>query len=127
MDTAILVLLGVIALASAAQTVALVGLGRGIVRGAGRLADIDEQIVGRLRPTVQELARASQHLADSSGVLARESRQLQTIMEQTVEHVERAQQALEDALLPSANRMASVMAAVRLVRSGLRIYRRFKP
>ncbi|HEY7410050.1 MAG TPA: hypothetical protein VII13_04885 [Vicinamibacteria bacterium] len=126
LDTGSLVLLGIIALLALVQGLCLVGLGREVVKTAHRVTDLGERLVAGARPTLEELNRASQHLAASSSVLAREGERLSAQLEDAVARVERAQAAVHDALVPSATRVASVFAAARLVRAGLRLYRFFK-
>ncbi len=125
MDATILVLVALVALGSVVQTLSLIGLGRVVVSTSQRLADVGTRVLERLRPTVAELARASNQAAHSSGVLARESARLGDVLEEAAVRVERAQDQLAGIIVPTASRAASIMAAAKLVRSGLRFYRRF--
>src|SRR2546428_471622 len=104
MDSLSLVLLGVIALASLLQAVALVLVAREGVRVARRLDAFADRVGRDLRPALTELERASQNFAEVSDLPAGQARRGDGLVAEAVERTERASAVLQDAILPSPGR-----------------------
>src|SRR2546425_6496278 len=124
MDSLSLVLLGVIALASLFQAVALLviaGEGRRMFR---RLDAFAERLGRDVRPAVADLERASENFADVSGLAAVQARRLDALVEEAVERIERASDVLRRVILPSAGRLVAAAVVFRGIRKGLLILRR---
>lgn len=126
MDTVSLVFLGAIALFSVLQGVFLLLLAREGLRAVGRVEDLAGRLARELRPAVQEFTRTARNLAAVSDLAAVQARRLDALVAEAVQKVERTQGLLQEVILPSAGRVAAVAAAVRLVKGGLRLYRRLR-
>ena len=124
MDSLSLVLLGVIALASLFQAVALLVIAREGLRMVRRLDAFAERLGHDLRPAVADLARASENFADVSGLAALQARRLDALVEEAVERIERASEVIREVILPSAGRLVAAAAAFRGIRKGLQLLRR---
>ena len=124
MDSLSLVLLGVIALASLLQAVALVVIAREGLRMFRRLDAFAERLGRDLRPAVADLERASENFADVSDLATVQARRLDALVEEAVERIERASEVLRRVILPSAGRLLAAPAAFRGIRRGLLILRR---
>jgi hypothetical protein len=119
-----LVLLGVIALASLLQAVALVVVAREGLRMFRRLDAFAERVGRDLRPAVADLERASENFADVSDLAAVQAGRLDVLVEEAVERIESASDVLRRVILPSAGRLMAAAAAFRAIRQGLLILRR---
>ncbi len=124
MDSLSLVLLGVVALASLLQAVALVVVAREGLRTFRRLDAFAERLGRDLRPAVADLERASENFADVSGLAAVQARRLDALVEEAVERIERASDVLRRVILPSAGRLVAAAVVFRGIRKGLLILRR---
>src|SRR3989442_10205097 len=124
MDSLSLVLLGVIALASLFQAVALLVIAREGLRMFRRLDAFAERLGRDVRPAVADLERASENFADVSGLAAVQARRLDALVEEAVERIERASDVLRRVILPSAGRLVAAAAVFRGIRKGLLILRR---
>ena len=124
MDSLSLVLLGVIALASLLQAVALVVIAREGLRMVRRLDAFAERLGRDLRPAVADLERASENFADVSDLAAVQARRLDALVEEAVERIESASDVLRRVILPSAGRLMAAAAVFRGIRKGLLILRR---
>jgi hypothetical protein len=124
MDSLSLVLLGVIAVASLLQAVALVVIAREGLRMFRRLDAFAERLGHDLRPAVADLERASENFADVSGLAAVQARRLEAMIEEAVERIEHASEVLRRVILPAAGRLMAAAAVFRGIRKGLLILRR---
>jgi hypothetical protein len=124
MDSLSLVLLGVIAVASLLQAVALLVIAREGLRMFRRLDAFAERLGRDLRPAVADLERASENFADVSVLAAVQGRRLDALVEEAVERIERASDVLRRVILPSAGRLVAAAAVFRGIRKGLLILRR---
>src|SRR5256885_16639688 len=113
MDSLSLVLLGVIALASLLQAVALVVIAREGLRMFRRLDAFAERLGRDLRPAVADLERASENFAGVSALAAVQARRLDALGGGAVERVRRASEVLRRGILPSAGALGARAAAVR--------------
>jgi len=126
MDSLSLVLLGVIALASLLQAVSLVVVAREGLRVARRLDAVAERMGRDLRPALTDLERASQNFADVSDLAAVQARRVDGLVAEAVERIERTSDVLQRVILPSASRLLTAAAAFRGIRTGLRLFRRWR-
>ncbi|HEY2943357.1 MAG TPA: hypothetical protein VGN09_13060 [Vicinamibacteria bacterium] len=123
MDSLSLVLLGVIALASLLQAVALVVIAREGLRMVRRLDAFAERMGRDLRPALADLERASENFADVSDLAAVQAHRLEAVVEEAVDRIERASEVLRRVILPSAGRLVAAAAAFRGIRKGLQFFR----
>jgi hypothetical protein len=123
MDSLSLVLLGVIALASFLQAVALVVIAREGLRMFRRLDAFAERMGRDLRPALADLERASENFADVSHFAAVQAHRLEAVVEEAVDRIERASEVLRRVILPSAGRLVAAAAAFRGIRKGLQFFR----
>jgi hypothetical protein len=123
MDSLSLVLLGVIALASFLQAVALVVIAREGLRMFRRLDAFAERMGRDLRPALADLERASENFADVSDLAAVQAHRLEAVVEEAVDRIERASEVLRRVILPSAGRLVAAAAAFRGIRKGLQFFR----
>src|SRR3989442_10196495 len=121
MDSLSLVLLGVIALASLFQAVALLVIAREGLRMFRRLDAFAERLGRDLRPAVADLERASEDFADVSDLAALQARRLDALVEEAVERIERASEVLRRVILPSAGRLVAPPPPLPRTRRGLPI------
>jgi hypothetical protein len=126
MDSLGLALLGVVALASLLQAVALVVIAREGLRAARRLDAFAERVGRELKPAVSDLEQASQNFAELSDMAVVQARRLDTLVAETVEKMEHASDRLRDVILPSAGRLVMAAAAFRGLRKGLQLYRAWR-
>jgi len=124
MDSLSLVLLGVIALASLLQAIALVVIAREGLRMFRRLDAVAERVGRDVRPALADLERASENFAEVSDVAAVQARRLDALVEEAVEKIDRASEVLRRVILPSAGRLVAAAAVFRGIRKGLQVLRR---
>jgi len=124
MNTASLVLLGVIAAASLAQAGSLVAValvGRRIARGVG---DLERSVEREVQPALREAARLTQGLAEISEVTAAQARRVSDVLDLAASTVARTGAVVTQALLPLAARAATAVSVSRAVLGVLRLYTR---
>jgi hypothetical protein len=124
MDTVSLVLLGVIAVASLAQALALVAValaGRGMARRVGRF---EQGLEREMRPALQEAGRLTHGLAEVSAVTAGQAQRLSGAFETAAASITRTGTILTEALLPAAARAAAVVSVARAALDLLNLSRR---
>jgi hypothetical protein len=124
MDTVSLVLLGVIALASMAQALALVsfaGAGRGIVRHVGRF---EQSLEREVQPALREAARLTRAVAEASDVTTGQARRLASVLDKAARTVTRTGAVVSEALLPFAAKVAAVASLSRAALGVLNLSRR---
>ena len=126
MTTASIVILGVVAFASLAQAAFLVMVALEGRRIARRVDAFQSRVGGELKPLLGDLTRATENLAAASGVTVGQARRIDSLVGDAVGGVTRAQEAVRDVVLPAAARLASLTAAVRVLRGGLSFYRRVR-
>ena len=126
MTTTVVVLLGVMALASLTQAVFLIVLaveGRRLVR---RVDTFQARIGGELRPILGEITRATENLAAASTATVGQARRIDVVMTEVTSRLSDTQGLFRNLIIPTVLRLVSVTAAVRAVRSGLAMYRRVR-
>lgn len=126
MTTTVLVLLGLMALASLTQAVFLVMLAIEGRRLARRVDDFQARIGNELRPILAEMTRATDNLAAASAATLGQARRIDVMMTDVTERLSDTEGLFRNVLLPTATRLMSLTAAVRAVRTGLALYRRVR-
>lgn len=126
MTTTVVVLLGVMALASLTQAVFLVVLALEGRRLAHRVDAFQSRIGGEMRPILGEITRATENLAAASAVTVGQARRIDAMMTDVTSRLSDTQGLLRNVIIPTAMRLVSVTAAVRAVRRGLAMYRRVR-
>lgn len=124
MDTPSLVMLGIIAAASLAQAVSLVAValvGRRIARGVG---GFERSLEREVQPALREAARLTGALAEISGVTAAQAQRVSDVLDTAAASVARTGAVLNEAMLPSAVRAATLVSVSRAVLGLLGVYRR---
>jgi hypothetical protein len=126
MTTTVVVLLGVMALASLTQAVFLVVLAVEGRRLAQRMDAFQTRIGGEVRPILGEVTRATENLAAASAVAVRQARRIDLMMTDVTTRLSDTQGLFRNVIIPAATRLVTVTAAVRAVRRGLAMYRRVR-
>ena len=126
MTTTVVVLLGIMALASLTQAVFLVVLALEGRRLAERVDTFQARIGGELRPILGEITRASDNLAVASAATLGQARRVDVMMTDVTDRLSDTEGIFRNVIVPTALRLVSVTAAVRAVRNGLRMYRRIR-
>ena len=126
MTTTVVVLLGVMALASLTQAVFLVVLALEGRRLAHRVDAFQSRIGVEVRPILGEITRATENLAAASAVTAGQARRIDAMMTDVTSRLSDTQGLVRNVIIPTAMRLLSVTAAVRAVRRGLAMYRRVR-
>jgi hypothetical protein len=125
LGTASLVLLGVIAALALLQGLFVLVAAWQAFRAVRRTEAMAGHIGRELQPSLLELSRAARDMAEVSDLTLMQARRPDVLMADAAERVERAQSAVQR-VLPTAGRVAAVAAALRLLRSGFRVYRRLR-
>ena len=126
MTTTVVVLLGVMALASVTQAVFLIVLAVEGRRLAQRVDAFQARIGGEMRPILSEITRATENLAGASSAIAGQARRVDVMMTEVTTRLSDTQGLFRNLIIPVATRLVSVTAAVRAVRMGLAMYRRVR-
>jgi hypothetical protein len=126
MTTTVVVLLGVMTLASLTQAVFLVVLALEGRRLAHRVDAFQSRIGGEMRPILGEVTRATENLAAASAITVGQARRIDAMMTDVTSRLSDTQGLFRNVIMPTAMRLVSVTAAVRAVRRGLAMYRRVR-
>lgn len=126
MTTSAVVFLGVAALGSFVQAIALIVLGLELRRSLARVDALGEQIGGELRPALENLTRATEHVAQASAVCVAQARRLDGLLEDVADTVGHTGHLLERVVVPQVRRLVTVATAVKTARKGFALYRRWK-
>jgi len=126
MTTTVVVLLGVMALASLTQAVFLIVLAVEGRRLAQRVDTFQSRIGGELRPMLGEITRATENLAAASAATVGQARRIDVAMTEVTSRLSDTQGLFRNLIIPTVIRLVSVTAAVRAVRRGLAMYRRVR-
>ena len=126
MSTTVVVLLGMMALASLTQAAFLVLLALESRRLAQRVDAFQMRIGGELRPILGEMTRATDNLAAASAVTLGQARRIDVMMTDVTEQLSDTEGIFRNIVMPTASRLLSLTAAVRAVRTGLAFYRRVR-
>lgn len=126
MTTTVVVILGVMALASLTQAVFLVVLAFEGRRLARRVDTFQSRIGGEMRPILGEITLATENLAAASAVTVGQARRIDAMMTDVTSRLSDTQGLFRNLIVPTAIRLVSVTAALRAVRRGLAMYRRVR-
>jgi len=126
MHTLMLVLFVLIALGGVVQVGFLVALAREGLRAGRRLDALAVRLGQDLQPALVDFSKAARQFAEVSDVAALQARRVDLLVNETVEHVERAEAAFRHVVLPAAGRIAAVGMAVRVARGAYRVWRRWR-
>jgi hypothetical protein len=126
MTTSAVVFLGVAALGSFIQAVALILLGLELRRSFARVDALGQRVGGELRPALENLTRATAHVAQASEVCVVQARRLDGLLEDVADTVGHTGHLLERVVVPQARRLVTVATAVKTVRKGFALYQRWK-
>jgi hypothetical protein len=126
MTTTVVVLLGLLALASLTQALFLIVLALEGRRLAHRVDAFQSRIGGELRPILGEMTRATENLAAASAATVGQAHRIDVMMTDVTERLSDTEGIFRGVIVPTAIRLVSVTAAVRTVRRGLALYRRVR-
>lgn len=126
MTTTVVVLLGVLALASLTQAVFLIVLAVEGRRLAQRVDSFQSRIGSELRPILGDITRVTENLASASAATAGQARRIDVMMTEVTSRLSDTQGLFRNLIIPTSLRLVSVTAAVRAVRSALAMYRRVR-
>lgn len=126
MSTTVVVLIGMIALASLTQAVFLIVLALEGRRLAQRVDVFQSRIGTELRPILGEMTRATENLAAASAETLGQARRIDVMMTDVTERLSDTEGLFRNIVMPTASRLLSLTAAVRAVRTGLALYRRVR-
>ena len=126
MTTTVVLLLGLLALASLTQALFLIVLAVEGRRLAQRVDSFQSRIGGELRPVLGDITRATQNLASASAATLGQARRIDVMMTEVTSQLSDTQGLFRNLILPTSLRLVSVTAAVRAVRKGLALYRRVR-
>jgi hypothetical protein len=124
MDTVGVVFLGVIALSSVVQAAFLIGL---ILEGkklGRRLDEIERKFETELTPSLRNLSRLSQNLAEVSDLVAVQSRRADKFMADTIDKLEEGTTMLRQVMMRPMSTLMDITALLKGIRKGVEIYRR---
>ncbi|HEU0105033.1 MAG TPA: hypothetical protein VFT38_02610 [Vicinamibacteria bacterium] len=123
MSNAAVVLLGVIALGSLAQAVFLLVLGRELMTMGRRLDAFQQRLVRDLHPLVADITRATRSLSAASELTEQQARRIDSLVTTALARLVEVERVVEEVLVPSANRVAGWLAALRSLRTLVDFYR----
>jgi hypothetical protein len=126
MDSLGVAFLGVIALASALQSVFIVGLlvyGRRLAR---RLDEFQQRLEREVRPTLDGLAQVTRNLGEVSDLAVLQARRLDDLVADTVVKVEEATDLVRRVVVRPLGPLAEVAAIFKGVRRGLEVFHQLR-
>ena len=126
MTMTVVVLLGLLAIASLTQAAFLVVIALEGRRLAYRVDAFQSRIGGELRPILGEVTRATENLAAASAATIGQARRIDVMMTDVTERLSDTEAIFRNVIVPTAMRIVSVTAAVRTLRKGLALYRRVR-
>ena len=124
MDTLGVIFLGVIAVSSAIQAIFLVKLGLEGKKLGRRLEEIERRFETELQPSLRNLARLSQNVAEISDMVALQSRRVDHFMADTLDKLEDATGVLRQVAMKPMSALLDITALLKGIRKGVEIYRR---
>jgi hypothetical protein len=126
MDSLGVAFLGVIALASALQSVFIVGLlvyGRRLAR---RLDEFQQRLEREVKPTLDGLAQVTRNLGEVSDLAVVQARRLDDLVADTVVKVEEATDLVRRVVVRPLGPLAEVAAIFKGVRRGLEVFQQLR-
>lgn len=124
METLGVVFLGVIAVSSAIQAVFLIRLGLEGQKLGRRLEEIERRFETELQPSLRNMARVTQNIADVADIVALQTRRVDHFMADTIDKLEDATGVLRQVALKPMSALLDITALLKGIRKGLEIYRR---
>ena len=124
MDTVGVVFLGVIALSSVVQAAFLIGLVLEGKKLGRRLDEIERKFETELTPSLRNLSRLSQNLAEVSDLVAVQSRRADKFMADTIDKLEEGTAMLRQVMMRPMSTLMDITALLKGIRKGVEIYRR---
>ena len=126
MTPTVVVLLGLLAIASLTQAAFLVVAALEGRRLAHRVDAFQSRVGGELRPILGEMTRATENLAAASAATVGQAHRIDVMLTDVTERLSDTDAIFRNVILPTAMRIVSVTAAVRTLRKGLALYRRVR-
>jgi hypothetical protein len=126
MESWAVVFLGVIALASLAQTVFLIALAVAGRRLARRVDEIHERFDREVRPSLESFSRVSRNLAEISDLATLQARRIDGVLADTLDKVEDATGHIRRFLLRPLGPLADIAAVIKALRRGLDVYHKLR-
>jgi hypothetical protein len=124
METLGVVFLGVIAVSSAIQAIFLIRLGLEGKKLGQRLEQIERRFETELQPSLRNLAKVSQNVAEVAEIVALQSRRVDLFMADTIDKMEDATGVLRQVMMRPMSALLDITALLKGVRKGVEIYRR---
>jgi hypothetical protein len=121
-----LVFLGVIALASLAQTVFLVVLALESRRMAARVQELRDRFEKDLRPSLDNLSRLSRNLAEISDLGVVQARRVDEAVADTLDKVKDTTESIRRFLVRPLAPLGDILAFLRGVRRGVEVYNQLR-
>jgi len=124
METLGVVFLGVIAVSSAIQAVFLVRLGLEGKKLGQRLEEIERRFETELQPSLRNLAKVSQNVAEVAEIVALQTRRVDLFMADTIDKLEDATGVVRQVMMRPMSALLDITALLKGIRKGVEIYRR---
>lgn len=121
-----LAVLGVVALASLAQTLLLVVLALESRRTATRVGELCDRIEKDLRPSLDSLARLSRNLVEMSDLGVVQARRIDEVLADTLDKVEQTTETIRKLVLRPLGPLADAAAFFKGVKRGLEVYHQLR-
>jgi sugar-specific transcriptional regulator TrmB len=121
-----LVFLGVIALASLAQTVFLIVLALESRRMAARIEELRDRFEKDLRPSLDNLSRITRNLAEISDLGVVQAHRVDEALSDTLEKVRDTTETVRKFLVRPLLPLADIVAFLRGVRRGIEVYKQLR-
>lgn len=126
MSNWVLVFLGIIALATLAQSMFLIVLVLEGRRLSARVDELSRRLEKDLRPSLESLARISRNLAEISDLGVVEARRIDEVLADTLDKVQQGTDALRNLVVRPLGPLADVLAFVKGVRRGIEVYNQLR-
>jgi hypothetical protein len=124
METLGVVFLGVIAVSSAIQAIFLIRLGLEGKKLGQRLEQIERRFEQELQPSLRNLAKVSQNVAEVAEIVALQTRRVDLFMADTIDKMEDATGVLRQVMMRPMSALLDITALLKGIRKGVEIYRR---
>ncbi len=121
-----LVFLGVIAVASLAQTTFLIVLTLESRRLAARVQGLSDRIEKDLRPSLDNLSRITRNLAELSDLGVVQARRVDDALADTLEKVKHTTESFRKFLVRPLAPLGDILAFLRGVRRGIEVYNQLR-
>ena len=118
-----MLLLGLIALGSLIQVVAIVAVGVGGLRVAKRVQAMPANVDRELRPALDSLTRVAQNASEVAEVVNAQARRIEDVVGLTVERLDAMREQVRGRAASPASSFGDLGALVKGFRKGLSVYR----